>query len=192
MFRDAKCPAKFGATSRRVSMSRLLNPLCRNASVALGSLECVGLDGTLVFLKIAGCLVDEFLVGKTGRDNFPCHRICKGNVRTDVNAEPHVRPLSGSGPARIDDEEFRAAANALQQMVEKDGVGLPCIRTPQEDDVRFFNFAVGTCSTPRSENRRQTGDAWGVSSAVTTVDVVAADDGADKLLRDVVQLIRGF
>lgn len=63
------------------------------------------------------------------------------------------------------------------------------IRAPKKNDIRFFHFAIGTGAAPRAENRRQTGDAWGMSSAVATVYVVATDDGADEFLSSVVQLI---
>ena len=141
---------------------------------------------------MACCVFDELLIGKFRDDDFTRHRVRKRNVRADINTEPHIGPLCRTGPARVDDEQFGAAAKALQKMMEKDWMGLPRIRAPEQDHVRFFNFAVGTRSTSCSENRRQTGDARGVSSTVATIDVVAADDGAHEFLRDVVQLIGGF
>jgi len=66
------------------------------------------------------------------------------------------------------------------------------VRTPKQDDVCLFNFAVGACPASRSENRRQTDDAGGVSSAVAAVDVIAADHGAHKFLRHVIQFVGGF
>jgi hypothetical protein len=61
-------------------------------------------------------------------------------------------------------------------------MGFAGVRTPQKDDVRLFDFAIGACSASRSENRRQTGDAGSVSSTVATIDVVATDDRARKFL----------
>src|SRR5215467_9920855 len=66
------------------------------------------------------------------------------------------------------------------------------IRAPKQDDVRVFDLAIRTGPASRSENRRQTGDARGVSSPVTTVDIVRAHDGANELLGDVVQLVDGL
>jgi hypothetical protein len=67
-------------------------------------------------------------------------------------------------------------------MVKENRMGFASVRTPKQNDVRLFDFAVGTCAATRSENRRQTGDAWSVSSAVATVNVVAADHRPRKLL----------
>jgi hypothetical protein len=82
--------------------------------------------------------------------------------------------------------------HSLQDVMEEDGMGLAGVRTPKKNDVGFFHFAVRAGAPARSENRRQTGDAWGVSSPVATIDVVAPDDGPDELLRDVIQFIGSF
>src|SRR5215475_7569968 len=76
--------------------------------------------------------------------------------------------------------------------MEKDGMCLPGVGTPQEDHIRFLDFAVGTGSATRPENRRQTGDAGSMSSTVAAINVVAADDGANEFLRGVVQFVGGF
>ncbi len=66
------------------------------------------------------------------------------------------------------------------------------VRTPKKNDICLFSFAVGAGAPSRTENRRQTGDARGVSSAVTTIDVVTTDDRAHEFLRDVVELVGGL
>ena len=66
------------------------------------------------------------------------------------------------------------------------------VRSPQQDDVRFFDFAIRACSTTRSEDRRQTGDARGMSSPVTAIDIVGAHDAANEFLRHIVQFIGGL
>lgn len=71
-------------------------------------------------------------------------------------------------------------------------MSFPRIRTPKKNDVRLLNFAVGTGTPSRAEDRRQTGDAWRVSSPVATIDVVAADHRADEFLGDVVEFIGGL
>jgi hypothetical protein len=76
--------------------------------------------------------------------------------------------------------------------MKKNGMGFSRIGAPKKDDIRLFHFAIGAGAASRAENRRQTGDAWGVSSPVATIDVVATDDRADKFLRDVVELIGGL
>jgi|SRR6266404_2651805 len=77
-------------------------------------------------------------------------------------------------------------------MMKKDGMRFPRVGAPKENDIRLFHFAVGAGAPSRAENRRQTGDARGVSSPIATIDVVAADDRADKFLRDVVELVSGL
>ena len=53
---------------------------------------------------------------------------------------------------------------------------LPGIRSPENDQVRFFHFAIRAGAAAHPEYRRQTDDAGGASSSVATVDVVTADD----------------
>ena len=64
----------------------------------------------------------------------------------------------------------------LQDVVEVDRVRLAGVRSPQEDEVRLLDLAVRARPAPRSEHRRQTDDAGGVSGAVAAVDVVRAED----------------
>jgi len=77
-------------------------------------------------------------------------------------------------------------------MMEKDRMRLAGVRPPKEDNVGLFDFAVRTRSATRAENRRQTGDARGVSSAVATIDVVAADDRSDEFLCGEIQFVGRF
>jgi len=82
--------------------------------------------------------------------------------------------------------------HAFQYVMEKDGMSFARVRTPKKNDIGLFHFAVGAGAAARAENRRQTGDARGVSSPVATIDVVATDDRADEFLRDVVELVGGL
>jgi hypothetical protein len=76
--------------------------------------------------------------------------------------------------------------------MEEDRVRIPRIRAPKQDYVRLFNLSVGTCPPACTENRRQTGDARGMSSSVAAVNVVGAHDAADEFLRRVVQFVDGL
>jgi len=76
--------------------------------------------------------------------------------------------------------------------MKEDRVRLPGVRAPQQDDVRLFNLAVRTCAAARSENRRQTGDAGGVSSPVAAIYVVRSHHGTNKFLGYVIQLVGGL
>src|SRR5579859_7786621 len=77
-------------------------------------------------------------------------------------------------------------------MMKENRVRFAGIGAPEKNEVRLRHFLIRAGGAARAEHRRQTGDAGGVSSAVATVDVVAADDRADEFLRDVVQLVGGF
>jgi len=68
----------------------------------------------------------------------------------------------------------------------------PGVGAPKQDNIGVFRFAIRTGAAARSEDRRQTGDAGGVSSTVAAINIVCHHYGADKLLRGVVQLFRGL
>ena len=125
-------------------------------------------------------------------DDLARHRVRQGDVGADVEAQPAVGPLGRRGPARVDDEQARAVVHALEQVVEEDRVRLTGVRAPEEDDVRLLDLAVGGRAAARSEHRRQTDDARGVSGAVAGVDVVRAHDLTGELLGQEVHLVRGL
>src|SRR5580698_10986750 len=77
-------------------------------------------------------------------------------------------------------------------MMEKNRMGFPGVRSPQQNDVGVFNFAIRAGAAARPEYRRQTGDAGSVSSPVAAVDVIRTHDAADELLRRVIQLVGGL
>jgi len=85
--------------------------------------------------------------------------------------------------------ERRTVANPFQHMMKENWMGLARVRAPQEDDLRLLRFPVRTRSAARSENRRQTGDARGMSSPVTAINVVRTDYRAHEFLRDVIQFV---
>src|SRR5580704_19772376 len=74
-------------------------------------------------------------------------------------------------------------------MMEENRVRLARIRSPKQNDVRIFNLAIRASATTGSENRRQTGDARGMSSPVAAINVVGAHDAADEFLRGVIQFV---
>jgi hypothetical protein len=100
--------------------------------------------------------------------------------------------LCGTGAPRINHKQLCAIVNALEHMVKKDRVRFPRVGAPKQNHVGIFRFAIRTCSAARSKDRRQTGDARGMSSSVATIDVVSPHYGADKFLCCVVQLVRGL
>jgi hypothetical protein len=76
--------------------------------------------------------------------------------------------------------------------MKENRVCLAGVRPPQDDEVRILDFLVGARAAACSEDRRQTDDARGVSRAVATIDVVAADRDAGELLGDEVRLVGGL
>src|ERR1700676_4072452 len=76
--------------------------------------------------------------------------------------------------------------------MEKNWVRFPCVRSPQQNYIRVFDFAIRTGSAACPEYRRQTGDARRMSSSVAAINVVRAHDAAHEFLRRVVQLVGGL
>jgi hypothetical protein len=76
--------------------------------------------------------------------------------------------------------------------MKEDGVRLPRVGSPQQDNVRLFDLTVRAGAPARPEYSRQTGDAGGVSSTVATIDMVAADHRTHELLGRIIQLVGGF
>src|ERR1044072_6704493 len=76
--------------------------------------------------------------------------------------------------------------------MEPDPMRRTRVRSPEEDDVRLLDLAVGARPSTRAEHRRQTDDARSVSSPVATVDVVGAEGDPGQLLRQEVHLVGGL
>src|SRR3989449_11483455 len=192
MFRNSERPANLRALGFRISVCRPPDYLRRHTRFAFGSLQRIFLDALAVRIESARRVLDEFLVRKTRRNNFAPHGVGQRNVTPHIQPQPHIRPLRRTRTPWIYHVQLSAVANALEHVVKKNRMSVPGVRTPQQDYFTLFNFAVRTRPAPRSKNRRQTGDARGMSSAVTTVDVVGADYRAHKFLRHVIQLIGGL
>src|SRR5690348_7444921 len=192
MLGDAQGPANLRALGFGVSVRGLANHFRGHAALSFRALQRVLLDARAISVESAGRVLNELFVGQACMNNLARHGIGQRNVAANIETQPSVRPLRGTRAARINYMELRAVANPFQQMMEENRMRLARVRAPQKNNVRLFDFAVGTRSAARPENRRQTGDAGGVSSPVAAVNVVRADDRADEFLRDVVQLIGGL
>ena len=193
MLGDAERPADHRLVGARVGVRGFANHVRGNAGRALAELERVRLDRRRDTRRIPSCaFAMNAIVREPGVDDLARHRVGERDVAADVEAHPHVGPLGGRGPPRIDHVEPRAVPDPLQQMVEPDRVRLARVRSPEEDDVRLLDFAVGARASTRSEHRRQTDDARRVSGPVATVDVVGAERDAGELLRQEVHLVGGL
>ena len=187
---DAERPADLRLAGLRVRVRDVADRRRRHARLALGVLERVLLDALAVRVEAGRRPLDERAVLEPGVEDLARHRVGERDVRADVEPEPHVRPLGRDGAPRIDDHQPRAVVHALQDVVEEDRVRLARVRSPQEDEVRLLDLTVRARAATRSEHRRQTDDAGGVSGAVAAVDVVRAEDDPGELLREVVHLVR--
>src|SRR5437879_11352606 len=192
MFRNPERPANLAALSLRVSMRRLPNRFRWHTGLALRSVQRVFLHALAVSLKSTRRVPDEGLIGQTGYDDLPTHGVGQRNVTSHVKPQPHIRPLRRTRAPRIHHVQFRSVANPLEDVMKKDRVCLAGVRTPQQDYLALFDFAVRARSPTGSEYRRQTGDAGRVSSSVATVDVVGTDHRPHKLLCHVITFIGGL
>jgi hypothetical protein len=74
-------------------------------------------------------------------------------------------------------------------MMKENRMCLPGIGSPEKNHICLFNLLIGVCATARTKNRRQTGDARRMSSAVATIDVVTAQYNARELLSNEVHFV---
>jgi hypothetical protein len=77
-------------------------------------------------------------------------------------------------------------------MVKEDRVRFTRVGSPEKDHVRFFDLLIGVRTAAGTKDRRQTGDARSVSSAIATIDVVTAYHNAGELLRYEVHFVCRF
>src|SRR4030095_5959879 len=73
--------------------------------------------------------------------------------------------------------------------MKENRMGLPSVGSPEKNYIRFLNLLIGVRATPHAKNHRQTGDAWGVSSAVALIDIVTPNHPPRELLRNEVHLV---
>jgi hypothetical protein len=100
-----------------------------------------------------------------------------------------MRPRRRARAPWVDDDQSRTVSYRPQNVMKEDRMRLSRIRTPKDDQVRLGDLLIGARAAARSEYRRQTGDAGGVSGAVAAIDVIAANDHPRELLREKIQLV---
>ena len=101
-----------------------------------------------------------------------------------------VRPLRPTTVRRGSTTKSRAPLRTpLRTWWKKIGCVSRAFEPQRRIDVRLLDLPVGRRAAARSEHRRQTDDAGGVSGAVAAVDVVGADHLARELLRQEVHLV---
>ena len=153
------------ARAKACAVSRIISagtPVMRSPSASVYGSTCAAYSA-----KPDGRAIDEAVVDEAGVDDLARHRVRERDVGADVEPEPAVGPLGRGRAPRIDRVEPRAVVHALEQVVEEDRMRLTGIRSPQEDDVRLLDLAVGRGPAARTERCRQTDDTGSVSGAVT-------------------------
>ncbi len=189
MLGDAERPAELCARRARVGVCEFGDELRRNPGSALCVLEGIWLDGPAILVEVTRCRLDELVVLQPGGENLSADRIGKRDVRSDVETKPTVRPLRARRAARIDDIKLGPVVKPSQDVMKVDRMRLSRVRSPKDDQVGVLGLLVGARAAACPEDRRQTDDARSVSSSIAAIDVVAADDGASELLRDIVHLV---
>jgi hypothetical protein len=75
-------------------------------------------------------------------DDLAGDRVGQGDVAADVDAQPDVRPLGRARPARVDRVEAGAVADAAQEVVEEDRMGLSGIAAPENDQIGLLSLSI--------------------------------------------------
>src|SRR5205823_3388570 len=125
---DAERPAELRVPRAAVGVCELADRLGRDARDALRLLERPWLDRGVVGLEAGRRALDELHVGEPRLDDLAPNGIRERDVGTDVEPEPQVGPLRRRRAPRVDDDELRAVADRLEDMVEEDRVRLARVR----------------------------------------------------------------
>jgi hypothetical protein len=123
-------------------VGQLADRLGRDARLALGVLERVRLDLGLVGLEIGRRPPDELGVREAGVDDLAPDRVREGDVAADVETEPDVGPLGRRRASRIDRIQPGAVADAAEEVVEEDRMGLPGVAAPENDQIGLFRLTI--------------------------------------------------
>jgi hypothetical protein len=113
-----------------------------DARLVLGVLERVRLDLGLVGLEIGGRPFDELGVREPGNDDLAADRVRERDVAADVEPEPDVGPLGRRRPPRIDRVQPGPVADAAEEVVEEDRMGLAGIAAPENDQIGLFRLTI--------------------------------------------------
>jgi hypothetical protein len=186
---DAERPAQLGPVGPGVGVGELADRLGRHAGDLGAAFERPLLDRRGVLGVAGGGAVDEVGVDQSGVDDLAGDRVGQGDVGADVQAQPHVGELGRRATPGVDDVQGGAVADAGEDVVEEDRVGVTGVRAPHHDHVGGLDLGVRGRATTRSEDGGQTDHRGRVSSAVARVDVVRADHRPGELLGDEVHLV---
>ena len=190
---DLNVPVKDGKVTDATRIERLAPTI--EALIAKGAKTVVlshfgrpkGVDPSQS-LKPLTAPLSRAIGGKTVHFATDC--VGQRNVRAHFEACPHVRPLHGTCTPRIHSIQTRSVPDSFQNMMKENRMCLPGVRSPEKNHIGFFNLLIGIATSAYPKDRRQTGDAWGVSSAVAAIDVVAAHHDTRELLSNEVHFVR--
>jgi hypothetical protein len=84
--------------------------------------------------------LDELRPVEAALDDDPGHRIRQGDVRTDVDSQPHIGPAGRLASPGVDAVQAGTVVDSLEEMMEKDGMRRARVRTPEEDDIGVLDL----------------------------------------------------
>ena len=189
---DSESPADHSAISAGERARHFANNFLGNARFAGAALQRPLLNASRIGFVSGRRFFYETIIRQSGMNDLTRDRVGQGDIRPDIQPDPRVRPLRRRGVSRIDNVESRAVVDSFKNIMKENRVRFARVRSPENDEVSLFRFLIGTRAAPRPEDSRQTDDAWSVSSAVATVNVVGSHDLSSKLLRQKVHFIGRF
>ena len=139
---DAQRPADHGAVGGGEGVCQLTDGIRRHARLALPFGQGPRLDAGSIGLEVGGGAFDEGVVGEAGGDNLATNGVGQRDVRTDVKPQPQVGPFGRAGAPWVDHDEPRPAVDGAQHVVEEDGMRLPGIAAPEDDQVRLLDLTI--------------------------------------------------
>jgi hypothetical protein len=123
-------------------VGHLADRLGRNAGLAFGVVEGVGLDLRLVGLVVAGRTLDERGVLEAVGDDLASDRVGEGDVTADIEPEPDVGPFGRARAARVDRVEAGAVSDAPEEVMEEDRMRLAGVAAPEDDQIGVLGLTV--------------------------------------------------
>src|ERR1700737_3256708 len=125
---DAKRPTNHSAVGRRIGARRLTDDVGWYAGYFFGPFRRRVLNRSSILFKACCCAIDEHAVLETLFEYLVSHRVGELDVGSDIESKPSVSPLRRNRTARIYNDQVRAIAHALENVMEEDRVRFARVR----------------------------------------------------------------
>ena len=140
-------------------------------------------------VEAAGMTGDEAEVGGAGRPEMRQQAIEQRHVRSGSQREVEVGARRRRRPARIDDDDARAAPFLCRdEPLEEHRVAPGEVRADEDDEIGLFEVGVGAGHHIGAKGAAVAGDGRGHAEARIGVDIGRADEALHQLVGDVVVL----